>query len=592
MYDLWAVYDGDADTYFLGNPAAGKACALSKSEREVLQGTSKDLEPLRARAISYGMHRLLTERFEKSPGKDVSLERFDSLMADMGYDLDLESRDFARGDALERASALGLYLADCVVAYGLKDGANEAANYANTVYMTRNEPLEPHISGSPGMDDPNSWQPLKLKSAVDQAGNPVPNQPPFIGAEWGKVRPFALPPDAFDNYKRDGANWAVCHDPGPPPFLRGKGALPEEYKWTHSVVAYWSSHLDPSDGVTLDISPRSLGNTSPLPTDIPSYRAFYDALEGGVKDRGHNANPATGKPYPKNEVLRGDYTRVLAEFWADGPQSETPPGHWFTIVNEAVSEHPEMEKRYRGEGPVIDDLEWDVKLYFALGGGVHDAAVTAWGIKGWYDYVRPISALRFMASLGQSSDETLPSYDPEGIPLQEGYVELIEEGDELAGDDNEHVGEIKVRAWRGPDHVKNPAKDFAGVGWILAANWMPYQRPTFVSPPFAGYISGHSTFSRTAAEVLTDFTGSAFFPGGMGEFLAEKNKFLVFEEGPSEDVVLQWATYRDASDQTSLSRIWGGIHPPADDIVGRRLGIVIAADAMKLADSYFSGTAR
>ena len=90
-----------------------------------------------------------------------------------------------------------------------------------------------------------------------------------------------------------------------------------------------------------------------------------------------------------------------------------------------------------------------------------------------------------------------------------------------------------------------------------------------MTPPFAGYISGHSTYSWAAAEVLTLLTGDEFFPGGIGEFAALKNEFLVFEDGPSMDLILQWATYRDASDQCSLSRIWGGIHPPADDIPGR-----------------------
>ena len=55
--------------------------------------------------------------------------------------------------------------------------------------------------------------------------------------------------------------------------------------------------------------------------------------------------------------------------------------------------------------------------------------------------------------------------------------------------------------------------------------------------------------------------------------------FLKFESGPSIDMTLQWATYRDASDQTSLSRIWGGIHPPADDIPGRKIGILVAEKA-------------
>jgi hypothetical protein len=340
-----------------------------------------------------------------------------------------------------------------------------------------------------------------------------------------------------------------------------------------------------------DISPGRIGNTTDLPLTVPALRDFYQALDGGVSERGHEVNPRTGEPYKPNRVPRGDYTRVLAEFWADGPDSETPPGHWFTIVNETVADHPAIQKRYMGTGPVLSDLEWDVKAYFVLGGGVHDAAVTAWGIKGWYDYVRPISAIRFMASRGQSTNDTLPNYAPEGMPLVAGYVELVEEGDPLAGESNENIGKIKVRAWRGPDSITNPETDYAGVDWILAENWWPYQRPTFVTPPFAGYISGHSTFSRTAAEILTAFTGDAYFPGGLGEFVAEKNEFLVFEEGPSVDVVLQWATYRDASDQTSLSRIWGGIHPPVDDIPGRRLGIIIASHAFKLADTYFRGEA-
>ena len=49
--------------------------------------------------------------------------------------------------------------------------------------------------------------------------------------------------------------------------------------------------------------------------------------------------------------------------------------------------------------------------------------------------------------------------------------------------------------------------------WILAENWMPYQLISFVTPPFAGYVSGHSTYSRSAAEVLTLLTGTPYFPG-------------------------------------------------------------------------------
>jgi hypothetical protein len=220
---------------------------------------------------------------------------------------------------------------------------------------------------------------------------------------------------------------------------------------------------------------------------------------------------------------------------------------------------------------------------------MHDVAITAWGIKGYYDYIRPVSAIRYMSDQGQSSDPNEPRYHPHGIPLIEGYIELIKEGDPLVGSFNEHLNKIKVFAWKGPGEIVNPLIDIAGVDWILAEEWFPYQRPSFVTPPFAGYVSGHSTYSRAAAEVLTRFTGDAFFPGGMGVFDAEANEFLVFEDGPSQSLQLQWATYRDASDQCSLSRIWGGIHPPIDDIPGRLIGEQLGNDVFEFARSYFVG---
>jgi hypothetical protein len=89
---------------------------------------------------------------------------------------------------------------------------------------------------------------------------------------------------------------------------------------------------------------------------------------------------------------------------------------------------------------------------------------------------------------------------------------------------------------------------------------------------------------------MTSITGSAYFPGGIGEFEAPQNEFLVFEDGPSEDLTLQWATYRDASDQCSLSRIWGGIHHPADDIPGRRMGLKVAEYALIMANQHINAS--
>ncbi|MFT6938093.1 MAG: hypothetical protein ACJA1N_002399 [Saprospiraceae bacterium] len=415
------------------------------------------------------------------------------------------------------------------------------------------------------------------------------NIPDFLGPEWGQVAPFSLQENEATIYQRDGFDYKVYHDPGSPAYLDTTmvGGLSEEYKWGHTLVSVWSSHLDPMDSVLWDISPASIGNIQSYPTDIPSLRNFYDLVNGGDISPGHSINPKTGQSYAPQIIPRADYARVLAEFWADGPDSETPPGHWFTILN-YVNDQPELIKKYKGEGDILDDLEWDVKAYFILGGTMHDVAITAWGIKGWYDYTRPISAIRGMAELGQSSDNNLPNYHVGGIFLIPGYVELIQVGDSLAGQNGEFINEIKLKAWKGHDAIDDTKVDFAGVGWIRAGDWFPYQRPSFVTPPFAGYISGHSTYSRAAAEVLTLLTGDAFFPSGMGEFFALQNRFLVFEEGPSLDVTLQWATYRDASDQCSLSRIWGGIHPPCDDIPGRLIGEKIGVEAFDYAEQYFT----
>jgi hypothetical protein len=335
-----------------------------------------------------------------------------------------------------------------------------------------------------------------------------------------------------------------------------------------------------------DISPASIGNRSNYPTTLETYASLYDATNGGSPSPGHNLNPTTGAAYAPNMVPRGDYARVLAEFWADGPDSETPPGHWFTILN-YVNDHPQLVKQFQGQGDTLSDLEWDVKSYLALGSAMHDCAISAWGVKGWYDSSRPITAIRGMAELGQSTDPGASNYHPGGLPLVAESIETVEAGDPLAGVGGVNVGKIKLWAWKGSSAINNVDTEFAGVGWVLAESWEPYQRPSFVSPNFAGYVSGHSTYSRAAAEVLTAFTGDAYFPGGMGTFMAPANEFLVFEDGPSVDVELQWATYRDASDECSLSRIYGGIHPYFDDVPGRLMGIEIGLDAFDRVATFF-----
>ena len=582
LYDAWAVFDERANPYFLGGSIKGFRCNFAGI------AAPNDVKAAQEEAMSYAAFRLLRHRFENSPGATETLARIDSLFEALGYEPTVNATNyFVSGSP----AALGNYLSQCLIEFGLQDGSNEANDYANTHYESANAPLIPTNPGNPNLEYPSRWQPLTLGTFIDQGGNEIPIETPaFLSPEWGELPPFALKKEDLTIYEREGGKYWVYHDPGAPPYLKldAEEALEEEYKWGFALVSAWSSHLDPADNIMIDISPASIGNIPDFPATIEGFRDFYDFENGGDPSLGHAINPHTNQPYEAQIVPRADYARVLAEFWADGPDSETPPGHWFTILN-YVSDHPDLEKRFRGKGELLDDLEWDVKAYLTLGGAMHDAAISAWGIKGWYDYIRPISAIRYMADLGQSSDPDGPNYDPDGIPLFPGFVELVQAGDPLAGNANENVGKTKLYAWRGHDYISDPASETAGVDWILAENWWPYQRPSFVTPPFAGYVSGHSTFSRAAAEVLTLLTGDPFFPGGMGEFIAKQNEFLVFEDGPSVDITLQWATYRDASDQTSLSRIWGGIHPPADDIPGRLIGEEIGIEAFHFAEQYFLG---
>ncbi len=582
MYDAWAIFHDEAETVLLGKQFG----TYTSTFNNITQPTNIDIAI--HEVISYAMFRLLNHRFINSPGSIASQQSFLDLFNSYGYDVNFTSIEYSTGSY----AALGNYIASEIIAFGLQDGSNEQNSYANQYYQPVNTPLILETYPENIDINPNHWQPLAFDVFIDQSGNiSRSNIPDFLGPEWGQVTPFCLKQNDL-TVMNNGFDSYVYNDPGPPNYIENsnENGIDDAYKWNFVLVASWSSHLDPDDPSIIDISPGSIGNAdlTNFEDTFSGYQSFYDFTNGGDSGTGHALNPITNLPYTPQLVKRADYARVLAEFWADGPDSETPPGHWFTILN-YVNDHPLLEKKLGGKGNILSNLEWDVKSYLMLGGAMHDCAVNTWGIKGYYDYIRPISAIRYMASKGQSTHASLPSYHPQGIPLVDGLTAIIEEGDELAGINNENIGKIKIYAWKGPDFIDNPSRDVAGVDWILGTHWWPYQRGTFVTPPFAGYVSGHSTFSRAAAEILTMLTGNEFFPGGMGMFDIKQNDFLVFEQGPTENLTLQWATYRDASDQTSLSRIWGGIHPPIDDIRGRIIGEKIGIEAYNLAIQYFNG---
>ncbi len=248
----------------------------------------------------------------------------------------------------------------------------------------------------------------------------------------------------------------------------------------------------------------------------------------------------------------------MADFWAQRSAPLTAPGRWNAIAN-AVSDSWQRASRI---GPSADArLAWDVKLYFALNGALHDAAVATWGAKRTYQSVRPISMIRYLAFQGQSSERHGPAYSLEGLPLVPGLIEVITRESSAPGQRHaalaRYVGDIAIQS----RHV-----------WILGMRWTPPQQAGLVTPAYPGWVSDDSAFGRAAAEILTAQTGSGSLPARAG--------------------LLRWGTYREAADQAGLSGLYGGTQIAADDFAGRRIGSKVGKRAFALAARYFAGTAR
>lgn len=220
-----------------------------------------------------------------------------------------------------------------------------------------------------------------------------------------------------------------------------------------------------------------------------------------------------------------DLTKTIAEWWADGPGSETPPGTWMLFAKQ-VSDRKQHS------------LGQDVRMHFALSNAMFDAGIAVWGYKRQFDNSRPITLIHFQFNNRQ------------------------------------------ILAWAGPGQ---------GTQVIQGQNWRPYQIATAPTPPFAEHVSGHSTFSSSAAEALKLFTGSDSFPNSA----VVPAGFSSVEPGvvPAQAVTLSWPTFSAAADQAGISRLYGGIHFRLGDLEGRKLGRTVGAQAYALSRAYINGTA-
>lgn len=578
MYDCWAVYDSIAETVLLGKSLGEVAIPFDGVPMPT------DVEAARHEAISYASYRLLMHRYERPPGEAINLESINDFMLSLGYDPEVTSTDYSTGDPAHLGNYVGTQLIDAA----LQDGSNEVFNYSNTAYLPVNTPLDMRERGNPDVDDLDRFQQLQIVAFWDAScGQMFAFPHPFLSPEWVNVVPFALDTTQAVQYSDERGDWRVYLDAGPGPLLSDAGGSDALFKWSHEIVGMWSRHHDPSDATVWDTSPASIGNLTidEMPQTIEEYAAIYDFIEGGANSPGHAINPATGAPYAPQLLSRRDYVGATSAFWAGGWDRKGAAAIWFSLYNEA-SDHPLFSRQWTGSGPELTPLDYDVWAYLALGGAMHDAAIAAWSNKGYYDSPRPVAVLRGLVDIyGQCTDATLDNYHPKGIDLIPGYIEVIGPDDALVTDSTQYlIGEIKMKTWLGSGELFPcyPGQDegmaplynneISGAGWRPLKDWWPFQQPQFVSPPYAGHVSAQSALASAGAEVMTAITGDPYFPGGLATFVCEADSFIPWEVGPSEEVVLQWATYRDAAAQCGLSRIWSGVGTPTGDLLGQQMG--------------------
>jgi hypothetical protein len=277
------------------------------------------------------------------------------------------------------------------------------------------------------------------------------------------------------------------------------------------------------------------------------YRVKPFALKSGAQFR-PGPPPKAGSEQMRREVeevvaYNAGLTpeqKAIVEFMRDGPRSTGQSGHWLRFA-QAVS------RRDR------HDIDKDVKLFFAVGNVAMDAFITAWEAKRYYDSSRPWTLVRHY-----------------------------------------YAGK-NVLGWAGPGR---------GVVVVPASSWHPYSPASFVTPPFPGYVSGHSTVSAACAKVLEFFTGSDRFgeterrrAGGLTEAEFECARIQMREgQSPADakltcDVALDLPTFTATAEMAGISRVMGGYHIQADNVAGLELGRKVAAYVWPHVQSYFDGTA-
>jgi hypothetical protein len=162
-----------------------------------------------------------------------------------------------------------------------------------------------------------------------------------------------------------------------------------------------------------------------------------------------------------NEVIRysatlQDVNKVKAEYWADGPQTEQPPGHWMLFAG-AVS---------RKSGYSIDQ---NVKLHFAVSNALFDAGIAAWNAKRVYDFTRPVMAVRTLKAGTTIRAWAGPGAGSQFIPAErfQSYIPTPSFPDYVSGHSTFSAAAARIlRLFTGSDSLNMSATIAAGSSFV------------------------------------------------------------------------------------------------------------------------------
>ncbi len=307
------------------------------------KASARDSASARDAAISYAAYRVLVW----DASFDSNLSRTFALLTRELRAL-CYSPDFTATSGRSPA-VLGNRIAAAAIAAGRHDGSNESLHYADPTFTSPNQPLIVHVAGST-VENAAFWQPLALAAIQPHSLAAVPaDVQSFVGAEWGRVRSFALPRSRRGLPIDPGAS--PLQDPSSAGYKRAavavlratsaSGAAPRAWSpltWSSLAAHQATGDLAKDvrlylglDGSLNDAAVAAWGAKRAYQPPRPISMIRYLAFQGQSTDRKQAHYSADGLPLVPGLVeLRSGKVEVLSRGrWVDGaawsPPVSTPP---------------------------------------------------------------------------------------------------------------------------------------------------------------------------------------------------------------------------------------------------------------------------